>query len=282
MEASPLHTYEPQVPGVLLPRRLARVVAVDLTIVLLVVVGAWEMVTVIAPLQPQIGGDLAFFQGAARRWLETGVLYLPHQLAGPHEVVLQVDNLYPPHALLLFLPFTILPAVLWWIIPIGVTAYVIARLRPATWSWPLLAVLLLWPKTIVGVLWGNTDMWIVAAVAAGLWWRWPVILVTIKPFFAPYALLGVGSRWFWVATALIGAVSLAMLPLWLDYAKVVTNVSISSEYLLRSVPTTFIPIVAWLARTVDRRSAPVSWPFTMLRSRTGVAAGNTLAEADRP
>lgn len=281
MEASPPRTYGPQV-GVALSRRLAKVVAVDLTLVLLVIVGAWEMVSVIGPLQPQVGGDLAFFQGVATRWLDTGVLYLPHQLAGPHEVTLQVDNLYPPHALLLFLPFTVLPAILWWVVPIGVTAYVIARLRPATWSWPLIAVLILWPKTIIGVLWGNTDMWIVAAIAAGLWWRWPVLLVTIKPFFAPYALIGIGSRRFWVATGLLAALTLLMLPLWFDYLKVVTNVSISTEYLLRSVPTTFIPIVAWLTRTVDRRNAPMPWAFTRRPARTAGVAGNILAEADRP
>ena len=34
-------------------------------------------------------------------------------------------------ALWLFVPFTVLPAVLWWAIPIAVTAWAIWRLRPA-------------------------------------------------------------------------------------------------------------------------------------------------------
>ena len=46
-----------------------------------------------------------------------------HQLAGPYDVTLMTDVLYPPSALLLFVPFSILPIVLWWVVPIAITGY---------------------------------------------------------------------------------------------------------------------------------------------------------------
>ena len=55
-----------------------------------------------------------------RNWVDTGEFYLPHQLAGPYQVQTLVDVLYPPIALYLFVPFLVLPAVLWWAIPMSV------------------------------------------------------------------------------------------------------------------------------------------------------------------
>jgi hypothetical protein len=171
-----------------------------------------------------------------------------------------VDNLYPPHALFLFLPFTVLPAILWWAIPVGVTGYVLARLRPAMWSWPIIALLVVWPKTLVGLIWGNTDMWVAAAIAAGIRWGWPAVLVTIKPVFAPFAIVGIRGRSWWLTALVLGAISLLMLPLWLDYVSAIRNMWLPAEYSLRSVPTILIPIVAWLARARSDPQAAADTP----------------------
>ena len=69
--------------------------------------------------------DYGFYHDVGARWLADGTYYLPHQLAGPYQLSLMIDILYPPSALLLFVPFSIAPAILWWAIPIGVTLLVV-------------------------------------------------------------------------------------------------------------------------------------------------------------
>ena len=117
----------------------------------------------------------------AQRWLDTGVYYTEHQLTGPYVIQTQVDNLYPPHALYLFVPFLFLPAILWWVIPLGVIGYVVWWCRPVAWMWPILALIVLFPKTPGQILFGNTDMWIAAAIAGGVRWAWPSVFMTLKP-----------------------------------------------------------------------------------------------------
>jgi hypothetical protein len=149
-------------------RRL-RPLWVGLTIVLLVL-AALETVALYRVIDGQqaIGTDLDYYQFVAQRWLDTGVLYTDRQLSGPYVVQTQVDNLYPPHALYLFLPFLVLPDVLWWILPLGVIGYVVWWCRPVAWVWPILALIVLFPKTPGQILFGNTDMWVAAAIAGGV------------------------------------------------------------------------------------------------------------------
>ncbi len=73
------------------------------------------------PVEQPLGVDVALYQEAAARWLEGGPFYEPRQLAGPYEVA-HGDILYPPVGLWLFVPFTVLPLVLWWAVPAGITA----------------------------------------------------------------------------------------------------------------------------------------------------------------
>ena len=120
------------------------------------------------------GADYDFFRSVADRWLATGAFYRPHQLAGPYEAAINVDTLYPPIALALFLPFAWLPAVLWWAIPLSIIAWSV-RSRPAIWVWPFLAVMIWWPRTQSIIVWGNTGMWIAAflALSTPIRWRYP-------------------------------------------------------------------------------------------------------------
>jgi hypothetical protein len=201
-----------------------------------------------------VGMDWEFYRDLGARWLANGSYYQPHQLMGPYVFTTMVDNMYPPHALLLFVPFVFLPAVLWWAIPISILGYVLAWIRPARWAWVVILVLLAWPRSIADVLTGNTDLWVVAIIAAAVRWGWPAVLVTIKPTFAPIVAFGLARPWQ-TAIAIIPlvVVALAALPLWFDYAKIISNVTIDPGYSLISTPLLLIPIVARMSTIRVRR-----------------------------
>ena len=79
------------------------------------------------PLEQPFGVDFLLYRDAAARWLAGGPYFEPYQLAGPYPITAG-DVLYPPVALWLFVPFTVLPAVLWWAIPIA--RHRLGRLAP--------------------------------------------------------------------------------------------------------------------------------------------------------
>lgn len=215
--------------------------------------------------QDAVGVDLEYFRFVAQRWLDTGVYYTADQLEGPFQVETLVTNLYPPHALYLFVPFVALPAVLWWVVPLGVIAYVVWWCRPAPWSWPLLALILLFPKTPNQIIYGNTDMWITAFIAGGVRWAWPATLITIKPSLLFFAAIGIGSRRWWIAAAVLALISLPFLGLWLQYPVVTLNSSARIWYSFGNLPFFVMPLVAWLAST-RRGGAPlVPWALALFR-----------------
>jgi hypothetical protein len=195
-----------------------------------------------------IGVDFRFYRDLAARWVATGMYFQPHQLEGSYISTTLVDTFYPPIALLLFLPFLILPAILWWLIPIAVLAYVIAAWRPNLWAVVGMIVLMMWVRAFGAFLWGNTDMWLAAAVAAGLRWGWPAALIAIKPSVLPFMLIGVRSRSFWLVVALLAVVSLPMWELWADWLVAIRNMDQRPDYSIGSITLYLVPIVAWLGR----------------------------------
>jgi hypothetical protein len=225
--------------------RWARPLALAVTAVAIAVALLVEVPLLVQVIGPKLGDDFRFYREIGERWVTGGPVYLPHQLAGPYEVTLQVDNLYPPFALLLFVPFVWLPSVLWWAIPIGLVGYAIWSWKPAWWAIPIIALLLAWPKTLSSVLWGNFDMWMMAFVAAGLCWRWPAVFLAFKPSLALFGLIGVRDWRFWAVGIGLVVVSL---PLLFEYVTAMRNVSIPLDYSLGSVPMLLLPIVAWLGR----------------------------------
>lgn len=69
-----------------------------------------------------VGADFDGYLAAGRRFLETGSPYTAVQLLGPYDPwsLPQTEVfLYPPTALLLVLPFLVLPAFLWWALPLA-------------------------------------------------------------------------------------------------------------------------------------------------------------------
>jgi hypothetical protein len=238
-------------------------------------------VTIQTALQdPRVGQDFRFYRDAGLRWLESGQLYLPHQLSGEYPLALMVDVLYPPTALLLFVPMALLPfwvaAAAWWGIPAAVVARQLWVERPAPWTWPLAGLLLLWPRSYGSLVWGNTDLWLVAAVSAGLLWGWPAVLAVLKPTFAPFALVGIRRRSWWIAAAALLVFSLVALPLWFDYARAMSNVrGLGLDYSLFNLPIAFIPLVLHLGRRrpIEAAREATSSDAATRAFRTGNAAG---------
>jgi hypothetical protein len=215
-----------------------------------------------------IGQDYRLYMRGVERFLATGSPYLPEQISGRGYDSFSGDVfLYPPLALLLMLPMYFLPAVLWWIVPIGVIAAMVWRLRPVWWSWPLLAACLAWPRTISYAGAGNTDMWIAAFAAAGVSMGWPAALVVLKPSFAPLMFVGVRRRSWWIACGLLVAFSLVTWPLTAQYITVIRTGTADVGYSLISLPVTLIGPIAWLGRRRDPGTAAVAKPRPSLEAR---------------
>jgi hypothetical protein len=215
------------------------------------------------------------YEDATARWLSSGVFYQSYQLAGPYSVEVH-EVLYPPIALVLFAPFTVLPAIFWWAIPTGVVAWSIWSWRPSRVTWCVLVALLLWPWSLMLYSYGNPCIWIAALIAGGLRWGWPAALIAFKPQFAVLALIGIRHRSWWILSAGLAVVSLTMLPLWMDYLTVMRNARwdvISPFYWLNNVPLLAVPVVAWVgssSRSVGRHSWRLDLPSRWRPSETRV------------
>ena len=202
------------------------------------------------------GTDYGFMVGHARRWLDGGGFYQAEQLAGSYAGT-SFTNYYPPPALLLFLPFTVLPGPLWWAIPLGVIAWFVLSERPAGWSWPILALLCYLPRTQSIVIWGNPTMWVTAFVALGLRFAWPSVIVLVKPYFAPFALIGFWRREWAPGAVAFAAINVVLLPLWFEYLAAWRNARSwpGIGYSPADFLMVLIPVVAWFAGR-RRLSAP--------------------------
>jgi hypothetical protein len=204
-----------------------------------------------------IGVDFHQYLDHVARWQATGQLYLPRQLAGP-TTVMDGDPLYPPTVLWLLIPFRVLPEPIWWIIPTAIIVVTLIRLRPAPWTWPLLAIIAFWPRTPALFLYGNPGMWMVAFICLALWRAWAGPLILLKPSLAPFALLGVGRRSWFIAMAVVVALSIPFGRLWLDYATVLQNSRVPLTYSLLDLPLTLAPVIAFLGRRRELDGSPRS------------------------
>jgi hypothetical protein len=208
---------------------------------------------------PNLGGwagiDWDLYMRATTRWLHGGPFYEAYQLAGPYHVSYG-DILYPPVVLILFAPFTAVPSILWWMIPIGITIVVIAFWRPSPLVWPLVVLGLIQFSSEVHILSGNPVIWATAALALGLEFAWPAVFVLIKPSLLPLALVGVRSRAWWVTLALVGLVSVPFAFMWMDWIVALRNADAGLAYSLPDLPLMLVPVYAWTGRT---RALPRLW-----------------------
>jgi hypothetical protein len=205
------------------------------------------------PLSRLVALDFGMYLDHTSRALAGGSFYLDRQLHGHYSIVTG-DSYYPPTTILLFAPFLVLPALLWWIIPLAVIAAVVVYWRPGVWGLVAIAWCIWWWRSVQIVVLGNPSMWIAAAVAVGTIMRWPYALVVLKPPLLPIAALGADRRSFWVALAVIAALSLPFGRQWVDYAHAAFDSSVQWTYSLNDVPIVLIGVIAWLA---SRRRAPL-------------------------
>ena len=199
------------------------------------------------------GVDYRLYMDATQHWLGGGAFYQPYQLAGPYPISAG-DILYPPVDLWLFAPFVVLPPAVWWLVPLGATAWVVWRMRPAAMAWPIIALCVLWPPTIVKIATGNPVMWVVAAVALGCLYRWSFMLVLIKPSLFPFSLIGMTRRSSWLTLGIIVLLSLPFGAMWIDWIGAVANSRGGGfAYSIQEVPMLLVPVVAWVWRTGPAR-----------------------------
>jgi hypothetical protein len=211
------------------------------------------------PLEQPFGVDFQLYRDATTRWFLGGPYYEPYQLAGPYPISAG-DILYPPVALWLFLPFAIqgqppveaLLGAAWWVIPLGVMALVVAALRPRPAAWPLIALCLANPTTLLKIWTGNPVIWSMAAMALAVvgTWRVAAPFVLLKPSLAPFALFGIDRPSWWLGAAAFVVLSLPFGAMWADWVTARRN----SEggglfYSSLEFPMLLLPLVAWWGRT---------------------------------
>jgi len=208
-----------------------------------------------------VGIDYVDNAAAGVRWLNGESPFLPRQLHGAYQQLGMTifdtgEYLYPPVALPAFAVSAYLPAVLWWLIPAALTVGGLAYLRPARWTWPLLALCAGAGWSITSAIQGNPVIWFLALAmwAPATGWTGPLIL--LKPPLAPFALLGIRRRAWWVCA---GVLALACIPfgsLWVDWWHVVADMTpMYAGGVLYSVaqwPMMAIAPIAWAGRTVGR------------------------------
>lgn len=200
--------------------------------------------------------DLQVYRDATARLLAGDGWYLQRQLGGPYQIQFG-DVLYPPVTAWFFLPWLVLPGWTFSAVPLGIVAWFVGTARPAAWTWPVMALCLVFPVTLIYIAYANPTIWVAAFVALGLRFAWPGVLVLLKPSLAPFALIGIRSRGWWVGLVLLGLASLPFLALTLDYPRILLDSRGSSLlYSGTSVPILALPIVAWLGRTVGRAARP--------------------------
>jgi hypothetical protein len=214
------------------------------------------------PLEQPLGVDFHLYLDVTKRSLAGGPFFEPYQVAGPYEIQAG-DVLYPPVALWLFAPFAAasgaaaaiaaITAAGWWAIPLGATAVATWRLRPRPWAWPLIALCIANPTTLLKIWTGNPVIWSMAALAvatvAGTT-RFAAPFVLLKLSLAPFALFGLNRRSWWLGLAVLLALCLPFGSLWTDWvASVVNSRGGGLLYSALEIPMLLLPLVAWVGRT---------------------------------
>jgi len=229
-----------------LPRSRATAIALSVAVFAIPLV---FVLVIPDPLEQPVGVDFVLYRDVAARSLAGGPYFEPYQLAGPYDIRAG-DVLYPPIGLLLFVPFALLPAAiawpLWWALPLGAIAWASWRLKPKPEVWPLIALCIAWPTTLLKTWTGNPVIWCVAALALGTLWYWPSVFVLLKPSLAPFALFGANRRSWWLALGVFVLLCLPFGTMWVDWvASVVNSRGGGPLYSTLEIPMLLLPLVVW-------------------------------------
>ena len=239
-------------------RRWQRPILIGLTVVIIGLTICFWLYGFLGPLAWQVRtDDLAVYTDATRRLLGGGSWYLDRQLHGAYDIM-HGDVLYPPVTACFFALWLVLPDWSFVAAPIAVTVWAVRRMRPALWTWPLLALCLAWPYVGLKVIRFNPNVWITAAAATGLFYGWPGALILLKPSFLPFAAVGIRRRGWWIAVAALALASLPFLAATLAYPSVILDSRGGGlTYSLPDLPFVLLPLIAWLGR---RRMDPSASP----------------------
>jgi hypothetical protein len=198
-----------------------------------------------------IGDDLAYYASLARRLFTGGGWYPDRELHGPWQIAYVDDVLYPPAAAWVFAPFIILPVGALLAIAVIVIGWLARTWRPAPWTWPLMALCLAWPTTLLRGISGNSSLFVMIAFGLGLRYGWPAVAILLKPSLFPLALIRVRSRGSWIGIGVLAVISLPFIGDTLVYPKVIADSRNPDGilYSLIDLPLILIPLIAWLGRT---------------------------------
>ena len=204
------------------------------------------------------GGDLRGYTDATRMWLDGDGFYLPRQLNGPYQTELG-DVLYPPTAIYLFLPFLVFPVLLWWVLPLGLLAFLIWSWRPAPWAVAVILVCIAYPNNAITIFRGAPVMVFAALVGAALRWKFPGALILLKPSILPFALIGIRTRGWWITALVVGVATIPLLGLVPDWLRAVFDSRGYGGllYSARDLPLLVIPVFAYMGRTRTSETASV-------------------------
>ena len=162
-------------------------------------------------------------------------------------------------------------------------------LRPAWWTWPILALIAALAPTIVAVLWGNTVIWSAALVALACRLARSGPSSRSRPT-GPCRRGGVRPpSVLWSASPLSFGASLLLLPYWPLWIEAASNVAGWVHPHVHNLPVALFPLVVWWGRSAGRRVASScenrparSWAITGGRRTTSSHAGSaTRRRLDR-
>lgn len=216
-----------------------------------------------------VGFDFNIYRTAVTRWLAGDGFYLQHQLAGTYTIT-NGDVLYPPTAIYLFLPFLVLPPILWWLLPLVVIIVATIRLRPSRLGLAVMAACLLPPIGIQEVLKGNPVLWVVAFESLALTGIPVGPLVLLKASLFPFALIGIRRRGWFIAAGLLILATLPLAGLVPDWIRSVTNSDGGLAYSIKDVPLMLAPLAAWVWS--GTRGGSLAAPTTSPRPSRGSPA----------
>ena len=224
--------------------------------------------------------DNTIYMAQAHRVLAGGSLYPAWELAGPFTAA-QSPQLYPPLTVYgLFVPLSLLPTPLWWLLPLGVIAIATWHLHPSRWAWLGIAACLSLPATWEVVTAGNPSIWSAAALAVATITPAAGPLVLLKPALAPFALMGIRHRAWWLAAVVLLLVSIPLGGAWVDYARVLANYRAPLPLVPKELPLMLVPLIAWVGREQSGPTGRLRAGFgTRLRTRS---VGNLPMDANSP
>lgn len=199
-----------------------------------------------------VGNDLHIYTDATARLFGGGSWFLDRQLGGAYPLV-NGDVLYPPVAAFAFAPWLVLPLWLYLGIPAVGLAWLIGSWRPAAWTWPLIALCLLYPGTLLKWNAGNPSIYVALLTGLGLRFGCPSALILLKPSMFPLALIGVRDRRWWIVVAILALGSLPFLAATLEWPQVALNANGAGLlYSVADLPMALIPVIGWLGRRSPR------------------------------